>query len=152
MGVNNKDVIMKKAIMCAFMAMASAITMASEVEDVAATIWDEARGEGFTGRQYVASVIWNRAKGDGAKMRAVCSKRKQFSGWKNGKPPKVVRKNAKDEAIWKECLAFARALVNEDFKPVTTATHYHATYVKPKWASKLKFVCKIGNHKFYEGA
>ena len=143
---------MKKAIMCAFMAMANVITMASEVEDVAATIWDEARGEGFTGRQYVASVIWNRAKGDGAKMRAVCAKRKQFSGWKNGKPPMVARKNAKDEAIWKECLAFARALVNEDFKPVTTATHYHATYVKPQWASKLKFVYKVGKHKFYEGA
>lgn len=143
---------MKKVIMCALIVMANAMAMASEIEDVAATIWDEARGEGFVGRQYVASVIYNRAKGNGAKMRTVCAKRKQFSGWKKGKPPTVVRKNAKDEAIWKECVAFAKALVNEDFKPVTTATHYHATYVHPKWASKLKFVCKIGNHKFYEEA
>lgn len=141
---------MKKVIMCALIAMTNAITMAGDIEDVAATIWDEARGEGFEGRQYVASVIWNRAKGDGSKMRAVCAKRKQFSGWKDGKAPSVVRVNAQDEEIWKECLAFARALVNERFTPITTATNYHATYVKPKWASKLKFVCKVGRHKFYK--
>ena len=29
------------------------------------------------------------------------------------------------------------------------ATHYHATYVYPSWASKLRKVGRIGNHIFY---
>lgn len=140
---------MKKCVLAMFMAVAS-VGLASDIDDVAATIWDEARGEGFEGRRYVASVIWNRAKGDGTQMRAVCAKRKQFSGWKDGKPPKVVRKNKNDERIWKECLAFAKALVNETFTPCTEATHYHATYVNPKWAASLTFLEKVGKHKFYK--
>ena len=30
------------------------------------------------------------------------------------------------------------------------ATHYHATYVYPSWASKLRPKGQIGNHIFYE--
>ena len=30
------------------------------------------------------------------------------------------------------------------------ATHYHADYVKPKWASVLKKVATIDNHIFYK--
>jgi len=29
------------------------------------------------------------------------------------------------------------------------ATHYHADYVNPKWASKFKRTIKLGNHFFY---
>jgi spore germination cell wall hydrolase CwlJ-like protein len=32
---------------------------------------------------------------------------------------------------------------------VSGATHYHATYVKPTWASSLVPVGTIGRHKFY---
>ena len=29
------------------------------------------------------------------------------------------------------------------------ATHYHATYVSPKWADELQLVGRIGEHIFY---
>jgi spore germination cell wall hydrolase CwlJ-like protein len=29
------------------------------------------------------------------------------------------------------------------------ATHYHATYVKPKWSESLVRVAQIGDHVFY---
>lgn len=30
------------------------------------------------------------------------------------------------------------------------STHYHATYVRPRWASRLKKMDKIGTHIFYK--
>jgi spore germination cell wall hydrolase CwlJ-like protein len=30
------------------------------------------------------------------------------------------------------------------------STHYHATYVTPYWASRLKKMDKIGTHIFYK--
>ena len=32
---------------------------------------------------------------------------------------------------------------------VGRSTHYHANYVKPRWAKQLKKMDKIGNHIFY---
>jgi spore germination cell wall hydrolase CwlJ-like protein len=29
------------------------------------------------------------------------------------------------------------------------ATHYHATYVRPKWAPRMTKVTKVGQHVFY---
>ncbi len=33
---------------------------------------------------------------------------------------------------------------------VGAATHYHATYVRPRWARTMNKVDKIGRHIFYE--
>ena len=35
------------------------------------------------------------------------------------------------------------------FKDVGSATHYHATYVRPAWGPTMKRVEKIGKHIFY---
>ncbi|HEX2019725.1 MAG TPA: cell wall hydrolase, partial [Aurantimonas sp.] len=32
---------------------------------------------------------------------------------------------------------------------VGSATHYHATYVNPRWAGAMERVDKIGKHIFY---
>ncbi|MEO1276409.1 MAG: cell wall hydrolase, partial [Pseudomonadota bacterium] len=32
------------------------------------------------------------------------------------------------------------------------ATHYHATHVRPRWASKLVRTARIGDHIFYRPA
>lgn len=36
-------------------------------------------------------------------------------------------------------------------RPCGKVTHFHATYIQrpSKWPSKYKFICRIGNHKFY---
>jgi spore germination cell wall hydrolase CwlJ-like protein len=33
--------------------------------------------------------------------------------------------------------------------PAADATHYHASYVKPYWASSMTFLGSVGDHKFY---
>ena len=48
-------------------------------------------------------------------------------------------------------LKIAYRIVNESkFRGVTeSSTHYHATYVSPKWAPQLDLVGRIGTHIFY---
>ena len=134
----------------ALMLMAICVnTMAGNLEDIAATIWDEARGETFEGRQMVASVIWNRGGGTADGMVAAIKKPKQFSGWNGGQRPEVRIANKTDEAVWKECMAFAKAMLGGTFRPVTAATHYHNDKVKPSWRLNLRFVKKVGRHLFY---
>ena len=134
----------------ALLLMATCISaFGSNLEDLAATIWDEARGEGFEGRQMVASVIWNRGGGTAEGMVAAVKKPKQFSGWNGGSRPAVAIRDKTDDEIWMECKAFAKAMLNGTFKPVTNATHYHSVKVKPEWRLKMKFVKKVGRHYFY---
>lgn len=53
-------------------------------------------------------------------------------------------------AIWNNAQAVARrALSGYVFKPVGTATHYHADYVAPYWAPTLVKLRKFGQHIFY---
>ena len=140
--------IMRKLIF-ALIVMGELVAIGGDVDDIAATIWDEARGESFEGRQHIASVIWNRGNGNASEMAKAVKKPKQFSGWNGGKRPAVKIANAKDEEIWNECKAFAKAMANGTFNPVTNATHYHNDNVSPKWRLKLTYLKKVGHHLFY---
>ena len=42
-----------------------------------------------------------------------------------------------------------REVEYEDLQFVTTATHYHADYVEPRWSKSLSRLTKIGHHIFY---
>ena len=52
---------------------------------------------------------------------------------------------------WDEARQIAsRAMAGEaDVKIISTATHYHADYVQPRWAGTMKRLIKIGRHVFY---
>ena len=53
-------------------------------------------------------------------------------------------------ALWANAEAVARrALSGFVFKPVGTATHYHADYVAPYWAPTLVKLKQFGQHIFY---
>ena len=70
----------------------------------------------------------------------------QFSWWCDGKSD-----NIKDGDAWRKAQEIAYRLVN-DYKHrglTEGATHYHATYVNPKWAPTLDLVGRIGTHIFY---
>ena len=54
---------------------------------------------------------------------------------------------------WDDCLMVANwAVYDTDgvFGHVEGATHYHATYVNPSWASHLQKVVQIEDHVFYK--
>jgi spore germination cell wall hydrolase CwlJ-like protein len=58
-----------------------------------------------------------------------------------------------DKRSWREALRLANEVIAGTADPavaeVGNATYYHATYVTPRWASKMQKVDTIGGHIFY---
>ena len=126
--------------------------MTNIVMIVALTIWGEARGEDFDSKWAVATVIYNRGVGIPRLMAQECQKPKQFSCWNSGEVVAPDLNNPVEAAAWNECSVLATALVHDWFRPlpeVKHATHYHADYVSPGWASRLAVVGRVGRHLFY---
>ena len=122
---------------------------------LANAIYFESRSEPEDGQIAVGQVVLNRVKNP-AYPNSICGvvyqnqhKRNacQFSFACDGIPDRVRSKKAWDLA-WK----LAGEVVNEEvwLKSVGSSTHYHATYVHPKWARTMKKRKKIGLHIFYK--
>ena len=122
----------------------------SDIDIIAATIFDEAKGEKTKGREAVASVIVNRAKTKRYKGNpaAVCTAKYQFSGWNKGYINVDLNSKAHKE-IWEECKDLAKQIVNNQFTPTINSNHYYnPKLASPSWAKAMKDVFVIGNHKF----
>jgi spore germination cell wall hydrolase CwlJ-like protein len=127
---------------------------------MALNIYYEARGSNLADRVAVADVVQNRVRDtrypnticevvkqgrqhpSGAMIRNQC----QFSWYCDGKNDRP-----QNEDLWIDAQMLAYQMVFEDkYRGITEgATHYHATYVKPSWASTLQLVGRIGAHIFY---
>jgi spore germination cell wall hydrolase CwlJ-like protein len=130
---------------------------ATEVKCLATAIYFEARGEPERGRIAVAQVVLNRLKNP-AYPNTICGvvyqnknmrNRCQFSFACDGIPDRI-----RDQKSWAEAQSLARRVVNDDrhlyLESVGAATHYHATYVRPRWARSMNKMDKIGRHVFYK--
>ncbi len=130
---------------------------ASEVKCLATAIYFEARGEPERGQIAVAQVVLNRLKNP-AYPNTICAvvyqnknKRNacQFSFACDGRPDRIT-----DRSAWASSQALASKILNDDrtmfLSDVGAATHYHANYVRPRWARAMKKVDKIGRHIFYK--
>ena len=107
----------------------------------------EARGEPDIGKVAVAQVILNRKKDPrwGNSVTAVVHQPHQFAYLKDKHKQAPPTKHD-----WTTARKIAhRVIIGAASNPVGSATHYHATYVRPTWAKKLQPVAKIGNHVFY---
>ena len=146
-----------------------------ELYCLAKNIYFEAKSEPIAGQYAVADVVLNRVK-DSRFPNTICEvvyegplreswqtkkqtdldeaeriyhpirDRCQFSWWCDGKSD-----NIKDGDAWRKAQEIAYRLVN-DYKHrglTEGATHYHATYVNPKWAPTLDLVGRIGTHILY---
>lgn len=69
----------------------------------------------------------------------------QFSYYCDGKADKITESDT-----WEESLSAAYLMFDGRVSVVEGATHYHATYVKPNWASQLRKVVQIQDHVFYK--
>mgnify|MGYP003576829674 CR=1 FL=1 len=128
---------------------------AADQKCLATAIYFEARGEPTRGQAAVAKVILTRAATPGfpdtvcgvvyqnAKRRNAC----QFSFACDGKTDRIVERKA-----WATAQRVAREVTRGwwTLADVGDATHYHATYVKPRWASKMRRLASIGRHIFYQ--
>lgn len=124
---------------------------------LATAIYHEARGESSKGQIAVAKVILNRVKSR-AYPNSVCgvvfqnrSKRNacQFSFACDGVPD-----TAREKSAWQRAEKVANDVMNGRVSAGAAdgATHYHANYVNPRWASKMTRLTSIGSHIFYKGA
>ncbi|MCX5512329.1 hypothetical protein C3941_09695 [Kaistia algarum] len=128
----------------------------TEQKCLATAIYFEARGEPEKGQLAVAQVVINRLKNpaypstvcgvvyQNKDMRNAC----QFSFACDG-----IKKRITDAAAWKEAETLARRVLFDDGwwnAKVGSSTHYHANYVKPRWARTMKKMQKIGHHIFYK--
>ena len=122
---------------------------------MATAIYFESRGESYRGQVAVGQVVMNRV-GHKLYPSTICavvyqnkSKRNacQFSFACDGIPDRVY-----DRKAWDQAEEIAKGVVAGDLylTEVGYATHYHATYVSPQWAPRMKKVTKVGLHVFYQ--
>lgn len=70
----------------------------------------------------------------------------QFSWWCDG-----YKERIKYDENWIDSVKAAKSALTGKYDDlVGEATHYHAIYVTPEWANRLRFIVQIDNHRFYE--
>ena len=131
-----------------------------QVQCMALNVYYEARGSNLADKAAVADVVLNRVNdtrypdtvcgvvkqglqdANGNMLRNKC----QFSWCCDGKHDRP-----QDEDRWVEAQSIAWNMVEENkYRGITEgSTHYHATYVNPRWAKTLQLVGRIGAHIFY---
>jgi len=128
--------------------------MDSEKRCLAEAVYFEARSEPEAGQAAVAQVVLNRVS-SGLYPTNVCGvvyqnrhhyKGCQFSFACEGKSLRITERDAWSNAvrIADEVMA-GRTYISD----VGRSTHYHANYVKPRWARALTKMDVIGHHIFY---
>ncbi len=132
----------------------NASTRAKQEKCLAEGIYFESRGEPVRGQIAVAQVIVNRAF-SGHYPSSVCgvvyqnSHRHlacQFTFACEGKSLRIT-----EPEPWQAAVRIARDVYEGKIylAEVGASTHYHADYVQPHWAKKLKKMDVIGRHVFY---
>jgi spore germination cell wall hydrolase CwlJ-like protein len=133
---------------------------ADELSCLAEAVYFEARSESFVAQLAVANVILERVSSDrypddicsvvhqsrkwkGKPIRNKC----QFSYWCDGKPETIANVDAYQQSVSASDLALQGVILAQ----TEGATHYHAAYVVPYWATDDSFLTlgQVGNHIFY---
>ena len=128
-----------------------------ELRCLAEAIYFEARNEDVYGQTAVAEVVLNRRDHERFPS-TICQvvrqgyspdrlHRCQFSYYCDGKPEAV---GEKERYARISALAWHVLRSHPQPQPLTLgATHYHATYVAPKWAKAMDHTRTVGRHHFY---
>tara|TARA_R110001599_G_scaffold265009_1_gene465721 strand:- start:146 stop:619 length:474 start_codon:yes stop_codon:yes gene_type:complete len=133
---------------------------ADEFNCLVEALYHEARSESFIGMISVANVVLTRKESSnfpntickvvhqgkywkGNPIKDKC----QFSYWCDGKPERFID----IEGLIKSLNVAEMSLNGIQSKQTVGATHYHASYVTPSWASdpNFKSLGQIGTHVFY---
>jgi len=137
-------------------AIPAAARSEKEIRCLATAIYFEARGEPERGQLAVAQVVLNRLKNP-AYPSTICNvvyqnqnmrNRCQFSFACDG-----IKERITDQRSWAQSQALAKRVLEDEknlyMAEIGAATHYHATYVRPRWARAMRQAEKIGHHIFY---
>lgn len=125
-----------------------------EQKCLATAVYFEARGENPRGQAAVAQVVLNRVRSP-AYPKTVCGVVYQNDNWRNACQFSFACDGIKDRITspyhYKLAQEIAMAVTaGKIFIPeVGSSTHYHATYVRPRWSRTMEKMKKIGLHIFY---
>ncbi|PHP67066.1 cell wall hydrolase [Zhengella mangrovi] len=125
-----------------------------EQQCLAAGVYFEARGEPVKGQAAVAQVILNRVRNPDY-PNTICGVVYQNETWRNRCQFSFacdgIRDRIASPAHWTTAKEVAMAVTaGRIWLPgVGSSTHYHATYVHPRWARTMKKMKQIGRHIFY---
>ncbi len=117
-------------------------------------VYFEARGESELGQAAVAQVILNRVRNP-AYPATICGVVYQNKNWRNRCQFSFacdgIRDRIHSPRAWKTAQKVAKGVTEGSIwlDKVADATHYHATYVRPRWARAMKKTDRIGRHIFY---
>jgi spore germination cell wall hydrolase CwlJ-like protein len=133
-----------------------AAARAQAIECLTSAIYYEAGNESSDGQRAVAQVVLNRLRHP-AFPASVCGVVYQGSTRVTGCQFTFTCDGSlmrgADRMRWQRARAVAdQALSGAVFAPVGLATHYHADYVVPYWASSLAKNAAVGTHIFYRWA
>ncbi|WP_206106381.1 cell wall hydrolase [Rhizobium leguminosarum] len=134
--------------------LAPSVFSAQEQQCLASGIYFEARGESVKGQAAVAQVILNRVRNP-SYPKTICGVVYQNEDWRNRCQFSFACDSIKDrvnsEYHWRVARDVAMAVTSGKIwlPQVGSATHYHAVYVRPRWAKTMEKVGRIGLHVFY---
>jgi spore germination cell wall hydrolase CwlJ-like protein len=126
----------------------------SEQKCLAEAIYFEARGENVKGQAAVAQVVLNRVRNPSFPD-TICGVVYQNDHWHNRCQFSFACDGIKDRITspshYRLATEIALAVTaGRIFIPeVGSSTHYHATYVRPRWSRAMEKMKKIGLHIFY---
>lgn len=135
-------------------ALPASVVTAKEQRCLAEAVYFEARGEPLDGQVAVAQVVLNRVRNP-AYPETICKvvyqnrhlrNRCQFSFACDG-----IADAINEKPQWELAQKVARETVSGQryLEKVGASTHYHATYVNPRWSRYMKRLERIGQHIFY---
>ena len=125
-----------------------------EQKCLAEGIYFEARGEIARGQAAVAQVILNRVRNP-SYPNSICGVVYQNRHWRNRCQFSFacdgIRDRVNSPRHWQmaEDIGMAVTAGKIWLDDVGSSTHYHATYVNPRWARSMKRLTRIGLHIFY---
>jgi spore germination cell wall hydrolase CwlJ-like protein len=122
---------------------------------LAEAIYFEARGEPEESQAAVAQVVLNRVS-SGLYPPTICSvvyqNRRHFNGCQfsfacSGNSLRITEPDA-----WRQAQRIAAEVTNGStyLSEIGGSTHFHANYVRPRWARRLEKMDVIGHHIFYK--
>lgn len=113
-----------------------------EINCMAKALYYEANNQPTEGIRAVYEVVKNRAAKKNTSWCAVISERRQFSFLNSGKISLHSSLKPREKELYNSVKALDNVLSSD-------VLFYHADYVKPVWAKKMKVEKRIGSHIFY---
>jgi spore germination cell wall hydrolase CwlJ-like protein len=131
------------------------VLLNSEQRCLAEAIYFEAQGESYNGQVAVAQVVLNRVRNP-AYPNTICKvvyqNRQKRNACQFSFACDLIPDRVANDRHWKQAQEIARETTAGRLKipEIEASTHYHATYVNPRWAKSMQKQKQIGLHIFYK--